>query len=87
LRGLELDELLEQLIDRANEVLRVQGRLRGLLRATQAIVSDLDLPDLMQRIVDEAQSLIGARYAVLGVLGEDRTLTEFVHVGMPTETV
>jgi len=84
---LELDELLEQLIGRANEVLRVQGRLRGLVRATQAIAVDLDLPHLLQRIVDEAQALVGARYAALGVLGDDHTLTQFVHAGMPPETV
>ena len=84
---LELDELLEQLIDRANEVLRVQGRLRGLVRATQAIAADLDLQHLLQRIVEEARSLIGARYAALGVLGENRTLTQFVHTGMAPDTV
>jgi len=48
---LELDELLEQLIGRANDVLGTQGRLRGLLRATQAIATHLDLPSLLQRIV------------------------------------
>jgi signal transduction histidine kinase len=84
---LELDELLEQLIDRANEVLRVQGRLRGLVRATQAIAADLDLPHLLQRIVEEARTLIGARYAALGVLGDDHTLTQFVHTGMAPDTV
>jgi hypothetical protein len=30
---LGLDELLVQLVDRANDVLAAQGRLRGLLRA------------------------------------------------------
>lgn len=38
---LELDELLTQLIDRAQEVMTTQSRLRGLLSATQAISSDL----------------------------------------------
>ena len=84
---LELDELLEQLIGRAEEVLRTQGRLRGLVRATQAIASGLDLSALLQRIVDEARDLIGARYAALGVIGEDDTLIEFVHTGMATDTV
>ena len=41
----------------------------------------------MQRIVDEARGLIGARYAALGVVGEDRTLTQFVHSGMDHELV
>ncbi|MGZ4614336.1 MAG: GAF domain-containing protein [Actinomycetes bacterium] len=84
---LELDELLEQLIGRANEVLRIQGRLRGLLRATQSIATDLDVPSLLQRIVEESRVLIGARYAAVGVIGEDRTLTQFVHSGMDPAVV
>jgi signal transduction histidine kinase len=84
---LELDELLEQLIDRATDVLGTQGRLRGLVRATQSIATELDLPSLLQRIVEEARELIGAKYAALGVVGEDLTLTQFVHSGMDPETV
>ena len=84
---LQLDELLEQLIDRAGEVLRTQGRLRGLLRATQAISIGLDLPTLLQRIVGEARTLVGARYAALGVVADDGTLSQFVHSGMDAETV
>jgi signal transduction histidine kinase len=84
---LELDELLDQLIERANEVLGTQGRLRGLLRATQAISTGLDLESLLQRIVTEARMLVGARYAALGVIGTDGMLAEFVHSGMDDETV
>jgi signal transduction histidine kinase len=84
---LELDELLEQLIGRATEVLGTQGRLRGLLRATQAVATDLDLPSLLQRIVEEARVLIGARYAALGVIGDDQALAQFVHSGMDPEVV
>ena len=38
---LELDELIEQLIDRAHGVQRVQGRLRALLRAIETVAGDL----------------------------------------------
>src|SRR5690242_7374301 len=41
---LDLDDLLTQLIDRAQEVMSTQSRLRGLLTATQAISMDLSLP-------------------------------------------
>jgi signal transduction histidine kinase len=84
---LELDDLLEQLIARANEVLGTQGRLRGLLRATQAVSSGLDLASLLQRIVDEARQLVGSQYAALGVIGSDGRLVEFVHTGMPPDMV
>ena len=44
---LELDELLAQLVERAQEVMGTQGRLRGLLRANQLVAGDLALPALL----------------------------------------
>jgi len=83
---LELDELLEQLIERAQDVLGTQGRLRGLLAATRAISSDLDLPVLLRRITQAACDLLGARYGALGVIGTDGSLAEFITVGVDDET-
>lgn len=83
---LELDELLDQLIARASEVKLTQGRLRGLLDATHHITAGLELDDLVQRIVESARTLVGARYAALGVVRESR-LIRFVHVGMDEPTV
>jgi signal transduction histidine kinase len=79
---LELDELLGQLVERAQEVLATQGRLRGLLRANQVVSSGLALPVVLRRIVGAARELVGARYAALGVLAPGGGLAEFVHVGM-----
>jgi GAF domain-containing protein len=84
---MELDQLLSQLVERAQEVMGTQGRLRGLLHASQMVTGDLDLPTLLRRIVEAARELLGARYAALGVIGPDRQLVEFVHVGMDDETV
>ena len=84
---LELDQLLDQLVQRAQEVKGTQGRLRGLLRAGQLVTSDLALPTLLRRTVEAARELIGARYAALGVIGPDGRLAEFVHVGMDDNTV
>jgi signal transduction histidine kinase len=84
---LELDELLVQLVERAQEVLGTQGRLRGLLAATQAIATDLSLPDMLRRIVEAARDLLDAKYVALGVLAREGGLAEFVHVGMSDETV
>ncbi len=84
---LELDDLLAQLVERAQEVVATQGRLRGLLRANQAIIGDLALPVLLRRIVEAARTLVGARYAALGVIAPDGHLAEFVHLGMPTDAV
>jgi signal transduction histidine kinase len=79
---LELDELLVQLVDRAGDVLAAQGRLRGLLRASALITSELSLPVVLRQIVGAARDLLGARYAALGVLGRDGELEQFVHAGL-----
>jgi signal transduction histidine kinase len=79
---LELDELLTQLVDRAQDVLATQSRLRGLLRANQMVTADLRLPVLLRMVVEAACELLDARYGALGVVAPDRTLEEFVHVGM-----
>jgi signal transduction histidine kinase len=84
---LELDELLLQLIDRAQDVVSTQGRLRGLLRANQAIVGNLALPALLRRIVQAACELTQARYGALGVLDPAGGLEQFVNVGFDEETL
>jgi signal transduction histidine kinase len=84
---LELDVLLTQLVERAEEVMATQERMRGLLQATRSVASELSLPVLLRQIVQAAQRLVGARYAALGVLADDRSLAQFVHVGFDGQTV
>ncbi len=84
---LELDELLTQLVERAQDVLATQGRLRGLLAASRAIATDLRLPMLLRQVVEAACQLLDARYGALGVIAADRTLEEFIHVGMDPKDV
>lgn len=61
-------------------------QLRRLLDAVVSVASDLDLTTVLQRIVEAAAELVGARYAALGVLGADRThLVEFITVGVDDE--
>ena len=85
--NLRLDELLNQLVDRAQEFIAAQDRLRGLLRANQVIVGDLALPVVLRRIIETARELVGARYAALGVLSSDGGLEQFIHVGLDDDTV
>ncbi|HEV2536647.1 MAG TPA: GAF domain-containing protein [Streptosporangiaceae bacterium] len=84
---LELDQLLVHLVDRADDVLATQGRLRGLLRANALVAGELSLPVVLRQIVAAARDLVGARYAALGVLGRDGELEQFVHAGMDEELV
>lgn len=84
---LELDELLTQLMQRAQDVLNTQSRLRGLLTATRTIAADLDLPVLLRRITQTACELVGARYGALGVIGSGDELAEFITVGVGPEVI
>ncbi|HEY2041715.1 MAG TPA: GAF domain-containing protein [Jatrophihabitans sp.] len=84
---LELDELLLQLVERAQDVMSAQGRLRGLLRANEAIVGNLSLPVLLRRTVQAACELAHARYGALGVIDATGGLEQFVHVGIDEDVV
>ncbi len=84
---LGLDELLTQLVDRAQDALATQSRLRGLLRANQMVAADLSLPVVLRRIVEAACDLVDACYGALGVIGGDRQLEQFIHVGVDKSDV
>jgi GAF domain-containing protein len=66
---LELDQLLAQLVDRAQEVMGTQGRLRGLLRANQLVGGVLSSSTVLQRTADAARDLVGARRATMELTG------------------
>ena len=55
---------------------------RALLDAVVAISSDLELHTVLDRIVVAACRITGAQYGALGVLGNDRTLVDFVTHGV-----
>ncbi len=84
---LELDDLLAALVERAQDVMGARDRLRGLLRASREIASDLALPHVLRRIIEAARELVQARYAALGVLSPDSGLEQFIHVGVDDATV
>ena len=84
---LEFEMLLSQLIERAHEVMATQTRLRDLISASNTIVSDLDLSTVLTSIAEVARRLLGAEYAAMGVTAGDGHLEQFIHVGMPAETV
>lgn len=83
---LRLDELLAQLVARAEEVISAQDRLGGLLNANRMIIGDLALPVVLRRIVEAACTLVNARYGALGVLSPAGGLAEFIHVGIDGDT-
>ncbi len=57
--------------------------LRQLLDAVLTVGSDLDLPAMLERIVEAAVELVDARYGALGVLDDSGTrLAQFITVGI-----
>lgn len=68
------------------ELTRARNRLQGLLDAALAISRDLELPDVLHRIVTTAMDLVGARYGALGVLHESgKHLEQFITAGLTEE--
>jgi signal transduction histidine kinase len=87
LSRVRLDELLQEMLDRVSQVVASRERLRALLDAVVGIGSDLDLRSTLQRIVEAACALVGARYGALGVIGPDRRgLSDFITHGIDPAT-
>ena len=64
-----------------------EGRLRALFAAGLAVTSELSLEALLQRLVEAAAELTGARYAALGVIDASGShLERFVTHGVDAET-
>jgi two-component system, NarL family, sensor histidine kinase DevS len=65
----------------------VETRWRRLIDTGIAVTSELSLDALLQRIVDSAAQLTGARYAALGVIDRSgRALERFLTTGIDAET-
>lgn len=83
---LGLDDLIEELRARATQRFRSHEQLAHLLDAVVAVTADLELSDVLSRIVRAACELVDARYGALGVLDRDREhLVEFVTRGLSPE--
>jgi len=62
------------------------ARLRRLIDAGRALVSQLDLDELLQQLIEIAASITGARYVALGILDDERReLERFLTRGIGEE--
>jgi two-component system, NarL family, sensor histidine kinase DevS len=80
--GIRIEDLLRDFLSRAGELLEAQEHMRGLLEAVVAVAEDLSLEAVLDRVVTSACRLLRARYGALGVIGEDKSLSHFVTVGI-----
>jgi len=63
-----------------------ESRLRALFESSVALTSELSVDALLQKLVETAAALTGARYAALGVIDESgSTLERFVTTGVGPE--
>ncbi len=61
--------------------------VRGVLDLARDVLAELDLDVVLERVLDSAQELTGARYAALGVLDESRSeLAQFITRGIDATT-
>jgi signal transduction histidine kinase len=60
----------------------IDPRYERLLETGLTLAAELSLPAALQRIVELAAELTGARYGALGVLGRDGAITEFITAGL-----
>lgn len=61
-------------------------KLQRLMGAVLLLSSDVELPQLLRTLIEEACALVDARYGALGVLNESRTgLEQFLTVGLDEE--
>src|SRR5262245_17429296 len=61
-----------RLIERQEaEVRQRSEQLDSLRKAALALTEELDLATVLQRVVEQARSLVGAKYGALGVLEEN----------------
>ncbi|MFG3256986.1 GAF domain-containing protein [Streptomyces sp. NPDC048172] len=81
-----LDELLEELQNRLDAVRTTQDRMHSLLEAVLNLGRELDLAQVLRRIVQAALALTNAEYGALGIIGEGGRLSDFLPEGIDEET-
>src|SRR5262245_44171733 len=84
---MRLDDLLAELQVRLEAVLATRDRVHALLDAVVSVGSELDLETVLRRIVRTATTLVDASYGALGVIGDERTLIQFIPVGLSEDEI
>ena len=56
--------------------------MQALYEAIRAVALELDMGELLQRLVDVARELAGAQYGALAVFNEELRITQFLTSGI-----
>ncbi|NGN67421.1 GAF domain-containing protein [Streptomyces sp. A7024] len=86
---LQLDEVLDELQSRIDDVRGTRDRVHSLLEAVLTVGRGLELQQVLRQIVEAAVVLVDAEYGALGVVGEgeDGGLAQFIPVGFTEEQI
>lgn len=88
LATLAFAETIFGVIGRMQETLAQQNQeLLALHEAGLAITGELDIEAVLQKVIDEARDLVGARYGALTLLSETGAVETFLTSGMTPEEV
>lgn len=79
-------DLVSRMHDQLDELVAARDQMEQLVRVIVEIGSDLDLDVTLQRVLNAAMELTGARYAALGIRAADGALVSFVHAGIDADT-
>ncbi len=80
------DALLAGFVSRADDMVQMHTRMQALLSTVISLAEDVTLEAVLDHVVQSAARLVGARYAALGVIGEDQMLKHFLTTGIDEET-
>ncbi|MGE2836780.1 GAF domain-containing protein [Mycobacterium sp. SMC-4] len=86
LSQLRLRELLTEVQDRVEQIIKGRDRVDGLVEAMLAVTSGLELDRTLRTIVHTAIELVDAQYGALGVRGDGHELIEFIYEGIDEAT-
>jgi two-component system sensor histidine kinase DevS len=81
------EDLVRDFVARADELVRAQDQMQGLLGAVASLTEDLSLEAVLDRVVQSACELVGARYGALGVINDHHELGHFITVGIDDDGI
>jgi signal transduction histidine kinase len=67
------------------QIIRQNRELLALHDAGTGILGELDLEAVLQRVVDRARDLVGAKYGALSLVGDDEHISAFLTSGITAE--
>lgn len=82
-----VEALVRRIVDRAESNDEGYRRVSLLMTASRSVTQELELTAALQRIIEVARELVGARYGALGVIAPDGGLERFVHSGLTNDQV